>query len=82
MAAYWSDWCSKYPIVSIEDGMAEDDWKGWKTLTEKIGKKVQIVGDDLFVTNVKRLKQGIDTQTANAILPLRLRGTSLRSNSV
>jgi enolase len=68
MAAYWSDWCSKYPIVSIEDGMAEDDWKGWKTLTEKIGKKVQIVGDDLFVTNVKRLKQGIDTQTANAIL--------------
>ena len=68
MAAYWSDWCSKYPIVSIEDGMAEDDWKGWKTLTEKIGNKVQIVGDDLFVTNVKRLKQGIDTQTANAIL--------------
>jgi enolase len=68
MAAYWADWCNKYPIVSIEDGMAEDDWKGWKTLTEKIGKKVQIVGDDLFVTNVKRLKQGIDTETANAIL--------------
>jgi enolase len=68
MAAYWANWCNKYPIVSIEDGMAEDDWKGWKALTEKIGKKVQIVGDDLFVTNVKRLKQGIDTQTANAIL--------------
>jgi enolase len=68
MAAYWADWCSKYPIVSIEDGMAEDDWKGWKALTDKVGKKVQLVGDDLFVTNVKRLKQGIDTQTANAIL--------------
>ena len=68
MAAYWADWCSKYPIISIEDGMAEDDWKGWKALTDKVGKKVQIVGDDLFVTNVKRLQQGIDTQTANAIL--------------
>ena len=68
MAAYWADWCNKYPIVSIEDGMAEDDWKGWKALTDKVGKKVQLVGDDLFVTNVKRLKQGIDTQTANAIL--------------
>lgn len=68
MAAYWADWCQKYPIVSIEDGMAEDDWAGWKLLTEKIGDKVQIVGDDLFVTNVKRLKQGIDTQTANSIL--------------
>lgn len=68
MAAYWANWCNKYPIVSIEDGMAEDDWKGWKALTDKVGKKVQLVGDDLFVTNVKRLKQGIDTQTANAIL--------------
>ena len=68
MAAYWADWCSKYPIISIEDGMAEDDWKGWKALTDKVGKKVQIVGDDLFVTNVRRLQQGIDTQTANAIL--------------
>jgi enolase len=68
MAAYWADWCQKYPIVSIEDGMAEDDWAGWKLLTDKIGDKVQIVGDDLFVTNVKRLKQGIDTQTANSIL--------------
>jgi len=68
MAAYWADWCAKYPIVSIEDGMAEDDWKGWKTLTDKIGTKVQLVGDDLFVTNVNRLKQGIDTNTANSIL--------------
>ena len=68
MAAYWADWCAKYPIISIEDGMAEDDWKGWKALTDKVGKKVQIVGDDLFVTNVRRLQQGIDTQTANAIL--------------
>jgi enolase len=68
MAAYWADWCNKYPIVSIEDGMAEDDWKGWKALTDKVGKKVQLVGDDLFVTSVKRLTQGIDTQTANAIL--------------
>jgi len=68
MVAYWSSWVSKYPIVSIEDGMAEDDWKGWKLLTEKIGNKVQLVGDDLFVTNTKRLRQGIDTNTANAIL--------------
>jgi enolase len=68
MAVYWADWCKKYPIVSIEDGMAEDDWKGWKSLTDKIGDKVQIVGDDLFVTNVNRLKQGIDSHTANSIL--------------
>lgn len=68
MASYWADWCQRYPIVSIEDGMAEDDWKGWKILTDKIGKKVQLVGDDLFVTNVNRLKQGIDSDTANAIL--------------
>ncbi|MEJ7694633.1 phosphopyruvate hydratase [Daejeonella sp.] len=59
---------SKYPIISIEDGMAEDDWAGWKLLTDKIGSKVQLVGDDLFVTNVKRLQQGIDTHTANSIL--------------
>ena len=59
---------SKYPIISIEDGMAEDDWDGWKLLTDKIGGKVQLVGDDLFVTNVKRLQQGIDTHTANSIL--------------
>ncbi len=55
---YWKTWVKKYPIISIEDGMAEDDWKGWKMLTEEIGKKVQLVGDDLFVTNVKRLQAG------------------------
>jgi len=59
---------SKYPVVSIEDGLDENDWSGWKTLTNRLGKKTQIVGDDLFVTNVKRLKQGIDSKTANAIL--------------
>jgi len=65
---YLSNLAAKYPIISIEDGMAEDDWAGWKLLTDKIGSKVQLVGDDLFVTNVKRLQQGIDTQTANSIL--------------
>ena len=68
MVAYWESWCKKYPIVSIEDGMAEDDWKGWELLTKKIGDKVQLVGDDLFVTNVKRLQKGIDEKTANSIL--------------
>jgi len=68
MVAYWAEWCKKYPIVSIEDGMAEDDWAGWKKLTETVGKTVQLVGDDLFVTNVKRLKQGIDQDIANSIL--------------
>jgi len=68
MADYWTKWVDKYPIISIEDGMHEDDWSGWKTLSQKVGNKVQIVGDDLFVTNVKRLQQGIDQQTANAIL--------------
>jgi enolase len=68
MASYWADWTDKYPIISIEDGMAEDDWAGWKKLTELVGKKIQLVGDDLFVTNVKRLKQGIDSGTANSIL--------------
>lgn len=68
MAAYWREWVLKYPIVSIEDGMHEDDWDGWKLLTEKVGNQVQLVGDDLFVTNVKRLKQGIDQQIANSIL--------------
>ncbi|MDZ4844386.1 MAG: phosphopyruvate hydratase [Chitinophagales bacterium] len=68
MAAYWESWVNKYPIISIEDGMAEDDWKGWKTLTDKIGSKTQLVGDDLFVTNVKRLQKGIDEHIANAIL--------------
>lgn len=68
MVDYWAAWASKYPIISIEDGMAEDDWNGWKKLTDKIGKKVQLVGDDLFVTNVTRLQEGIDKGVANSIL--------------
>jgi len=68
MAAYWADWVKKYPIVSIEDGLAEDDWKGWKKLTDLVGQKVQLVGDDLFVTNVKRLSRGIQEGIANSIL--------------
>jgi enolase len=64
----YQDWCARYPIVSIEDGMAEDDWEGWKHLTDAIGEKVQLVGDDLFVTNVKRLQEGIDRGIANSIL--------------
>lgn len=67
-AEYLAQLTEKYPIISIEDGMAEDDWAGWKLLTEKIGSKIQLVGDDLFVTNVKRLQQGIDSDTANSIL--------------
>ncbi|HTF18267.1 MAG TPA: phosphopyruvate hydratase [Chryseolinea sp.] len=68
MADYWTNWAKKYPIISLEDGMAEDDWAGWKALTDSIGEKVQLVGDDLFVTNVKRLQKGIDDGIANAIL--------------
>lgn len=68
MVAYWKSWTEKYPIISIEDGLAEDDWSGWNALTKAIGNKCQLVGDDLFVTNVKRLQQGIDNNTANAIL--------------
>jgi enolase len=68
MVAFWTDWKKKYPIVSIEDGLDEDDWAGWKKLTDSIGDKCQIVGDDLFVTNVKRLAKGIETNTANSIL--------------
>ena len=68
MVKVYADLCKRYPIVSIEDGMAEDDWAGWKALTDAVGKTVNLVGDDLFVTNVKRLKQGIDSATANAIL--------------
>ncbi|OJV21083.1 MAG: phosphopyruvate hydratase [Dyadobacter sp. 50-39] len=68
MADYWTQWVAKYPIISIEDGMDEDDWAGWKTLTDSIGKKCQLVGDDLFVTNVTRLQQGIESQIANAVL--------------
>ncbi|MDQ3100538.1 MAG: phosphopyruvate hydratase [Bacteroidota bacterium] len=68
LVAMWVDWAKRYPIVSIEDGMAEDDWKGWKKLTEELGDRVQLVGDDLFVTNTKRLSQGIDQGIANSIL--------------
>ena len=68
MVAYWTEWVNKYPIVSIEDGMAEEDWDGWKKLTDGIGSRVQLVGDDLFVTNTKILKRGIDSGTANSIL--------------
>ncbi len=68
MVEYWAKWVDKYPIISIEDGMAEDDWDGWKKLTEVTGKKCQLVGDDLFVTNVKRLQEGIDKGIANSIL--------------
>lgn len=68
MVDYWASWAKKYPIISIEDGMAEDDWTGWKGLTDKIGSKVQLVGDDLFVTNVARLQDGIDQGVANSIL--------------
>lgn len=68
MVDFYADWCAKYPIVSIEDGLAEDDWSGYKLMTEKLGKKVQIVGDDLFVTNIERLAKGIEEGTANSIL--------------
>ncbi|GAB1354100.1 MAG TPA: phosphopyruvate hydratase [Candidatus Rifleibacterium sp.] len=68
MADYWMAWAKKYPIISIEDGMAEDDWKGWEYLTKKNAGKIQLVGDDLFVTNVERLKMGIDKGVANSIL--------------
>ncbi|MEM6259307.1 MAG: phosphopyruvate hydratase [Planctomycetota bacterium] len=68
MASLWAEWCGKYPIRSIEDGLAENDWAGWKELTDKIGDRVQLVGDDLFVTNKKFLQKGIETGTANSIL--------------
>ena len=68
LAAYWNEWVTKYPIISIEDGMAEDDWAGWAELTRLAGNRCQLVGDDLFVTNVKRLQEGIDQNIANAIL--------------
>ena len=68
MVDFYEDWCEKYPIFSIEDGLAENDWKGWKELTDRIGNKVQLVGDDLFVTNTKRLQMGIDKGIANSIL--------------
>ena len=68
LVKFWDSWVKKYPIISIEDGMAEDDWAGWKNITDTLGSKVQLVGDDLFVTNVERLQKGIDTGTANALL--------------
>lgn len=68
MVTYWSDWASKYPIISIEDGLDEDDWSGWKSLTDSIGDKVQLVGDDLFVTNEARVSRGIDEGVANSVL--------------
>jgi enolase len=68
MVNYWAEWCDKYPIISIEDGCAEDDWASWKKLTDKLGSKIQLVGDDLFVTNVNRLQKGIDEGIANSIL--------------
>ncbi len=68
MVDYWKTWIDKYPIISIEDGMAEDDWDGWKLMTDVMGKKIQLVGDDLFVTNTKRLQMGIDKGVANSIL--------------
>lgn len=68
LAEYWASWVDKYPIISIEDGMAEDDWEGWKLLTDLVGSRVQLVGDDLFVTNTKRLQQGIEGGIANSIL--------------
>ena len=68
MVDYWVNWCKKYPLLSIEDGLAEDDWAAWKLMTDKLGDKIQIVGDDLFVTNVNRLQKGIDEGIANSIL--------------
>ena len=68
MVNYWAEWCNKYPIISIEDGCAEDDWTSWKKLTDKLGSKIQLVGDDLFVTNVNRLQRGINEGIANSIL--------------
>ena len=68
MVRFWAKWANDYPIVSIEDGLAEDDWDGWRALTEELGGKIQLVGDDLFVTNVNRLQEGIDKGVANSIL--------------
>jgi len=68
MVDYLATWCDKYPIISIEDGMAENDWDGWKLLSDRLGKKVQLVGDDVFVTNTRLLKQGIAKGVANSIL--------------
>jgi enolase len=68
MVTYWADWCNKYPILSIEDGLDEDDWSAWSSMNRQLSDKIQIVGDDLFVTNTKRLQRGIDEDAANSIL--------------
>src|SRR5581483_779967 len=68
MVRFWSEWARKYPIVSIEDGLAEDEWQGWALLTKELGSKIQLVGDDLFVTNTERLERGIEAGVANSIL--------------
>ncbi len=68
MAEFWANWVRQYPIISLEDGMAEDDWEGWKVLTDLLGKKIQLVGDDIFVTNTERLERGIKEGIANSIL--------------
>ena len=68
MVDFWKGWCDKYPIVSIEDGLDEDDWSAWKQLTDVLGERVQLVGDDLFVTNVRRLSRGIEEGVGNSIL--------------
>ncbi len=68
MIDMWEDFCNKYPIISIEDGLGEDDWEGWQRLTKRLGKRVQLVGDDLFVTNADRVKKGIELGAANAVL--------------
>ena len=68
LISYWANWCEKYPIRSLEDGLAEDDWEGWTRLTDRLGDRVQLVGDDVFVTNTERLRRGLDTKAANAIL--------------
>jgi enolase len=68
MVSFWKSWVRKYPIISLEDGMAEDDWDGWKLLTKELGEQIQLVGDDIFVTNVERLQKGIDLGIANSIL--------------
>src|SRR5207247_3419427 len=68
MASYWAEMSSRYPIVSIEDGISEDDWEGWKVLTQTLGDRLQLVGDDLFVTNTERLRRGIELGAGNSIL--------------
>jgi len=68
MVDFWADWASRYPIISLEDGLAEDDWEGWKILTDRLGKKLQLVGDDLFVTNTERIQRGIDQGVSNSVL--------------